>query len=566
MHAHQADHQTVTTHAGPWWRSAVVYQIYIRSFADGDGDGNGDIAGMRARLRYLADLGVDALWINPWYPSPMADGGYDVADYRDVARMFGTIDEAEALVREAHALDLRVLLDIVPNHTSHLHPWFQAALAAGAGSPERDRYLFRPGRGPGGDKPPNNWRSQFGGQAWTRVTEPDGSPGEWYLHLFAPQQPDLNWHNAEVRADFEATLRFWFDRGVDGFRVDVAHSLFKQEGLPDVDNVELPWGPGFQGEHPHWDREEVHDVYRGWRAVADRYDPPRVFVAEAWVGTPERLARYVRRDELHTAFSFDFLLAPWRADTLRTAIDLTLAEHAAVEAPAVWVLSNHDVARHASRYARDQHDVTGHSLDDIAGRPADAQAGLRRARAAALLMLALPGSVYLYQGEELGLPEVEDLPDDALTDPTWERTGRTVRGRDGCRVPLPWSGTAPPFGFSVDGSAGAGAAPWLPQPPHWRAHTVTALDADPDSILNLYRAALRLRRELPALGDGTLQWLDAPAGALVFAREPDLVCAVNFGPGPLRLPGDATVLLSSDPLTDRGALPPDTAAWLRTAR
>ncbi|HSK91960.1 MAG TPA: glycoside hydrolase family 13 protein [Euzebyales bacterium] len=549
--------ETVTAATTGWWRSAAVYQIYIRSFADGSGDGNGDIAGLRARLPYLAELGVDALWINPWYPSPMADGGYDVSDYRSIAPMFGTLDDAEALVRDAHGLGLRVLLDIVPNHTSDQHPWFRAALAAGPGSAERGRYLFRPGSGASGDAPPNNWRSQFGGQAWTRVTEPDGRPGEWYLHLFAPQQPDLNWADAEVRSDFETTLRFWFDRGVDGFRIDVAHSLIKQEGLPDVGDLERAWGPGFIGEHPHWDREEVHDVYRGWRAIADAYDPPRVFVAEAWVGTPERLARYVRRDELHTAFSFDFLLAPWRAEALRSAIDITLAEHAAVEAPAVWVLSNHDVARHVSRYARDQREVTGHNLDDLLGRDADAAAGLRRARAAALLMLALPGSAYLYQGEELGLPEVEDLPVEALTDPTWERTGGTVRGRDGCRVPLPWSGGAPPFGFTTDG-----AAPWLPQPAAWSAHAVDALDADPDSILNLYRAALRLRREHPALGDGAMRWLDAPAGALLFAREPGLICAVNLAPAPLPLPRDSRVLLASDPLTDRGEIPRDTTVWL----
>ncbi|HET9760161.1 MAG TPA: glycoside hydrolase family 13 protein, partial [Nocardioidaceae bacterium] len=450
-----------------WWRDAVIYQIYIRSFADGDGDGLGDIAGIRSRLPYLADLGVDAVWINPWYPSPMADAGYDVSDYRSVEPRFGTLEEAEALLAEAHEHGLRVLLDIVPNHTSDRHPWFQEALAAGPGSRARDRYVFRPGRGRNGDEPPNSWQSVFGGPAWERVTEADGSPGEWYLHLFAPEQPDVNWEHADVWSDFEETLRFWFDRGVDGFRIDVAHSLIKQDGLPDADDLEWPrspvevdgvlrrspWQP-----HPFWDRDEVHEVYRAWRKIADSYDPPRVFVAEAWVDEPERLARYLRADELHTAFNFTYLQAIWEAGYLRHVIDETLAEQGAVGAPATWVLSNHDVARHVSRFARERTEP-GSSLMQLLDLPADLELGRRRARAAVLLTLGLPGGAYVYQGEELGLPEVEDLPDDALQDPTWERAGHTDRGRDGCRVPLPWSGSAPPYGFSPEGST---SEPWLP--------------------------------------------------------------------------------------------------------
>jgi len=370
-----------------WWRSAVIYQVYIRSFADGDGDGLGDIAGIRSRLPYLADLGVGAIWINPWYPSPMADAGYDVSDYRAVEPRFGTLADAEALIAEAHEHGLRVLLDIVPNHTSDQHPWFRAALAAAPGSRERDRYVFRRGRGADGELPPNDWKSAFGGSAWARVTE----PGEWYLHLFAPEQPDVNWEHPDVRAEFEATLRFWFDRGVDGFRIDVAHSLIKEEGLPDVGDLEWrmarvevdgalvrpEWVP-----HPHWDRDEVHDVYRQWRAVADSYEDPRVFVAEAWVDEPERLARYVRADELHTAFNFSYLTCPWLAPALRRTIDETLAEHAAVGAPPTWVLSNHDVARHVSRYARPQSDRPVYSLSQIASQPADIKLGTHRARAA----------------------------------------------------------------------------------------------------------------------------------------------------------------------------------------
>ncbi len=545
-----------------WWRRAVIYQVYIRSFADGNGDGLGDIAGLRSRLPYLADLGVDALWINPWYPSPMADAGYDVSDYRDVEPRFGTLAEAEALMEEAHAAGLRVLLDIVPNHSSDQHPWFREALAAGPGSAARERYLFRPGRGETGEEPPNDWQSVFGGPAWTRVTEPDGRPGEWYLHLFAPEQPDLDWTHPDVRADFEDTLRFWFDRGVDGFRIDVAHSLVKEEGLPDLEGRSPVPAPLVPGEklvpHPHWDREEVHEIYRAWRRLADSYADPRVFVAEAWVGSPERLARYVRPDELHTAFNFDFVRTPWKAGALRSCIDVTLAEHAVVGAPPTWVLSNHDIAREVSRFGHEQPDEPAFDADDLRGEPLDLELGTRRARAAALLMLGLPGGAYVYQGEELGLPEVLDLPDEVRQDPTWLRSGHTVRGRDGCRVPIPWSGTRQPYGFSPEGSR---AEPWLPQPASWAARTAEAEEADPGSMLSLYRAALRLRRELPALGDGTLRWRDTAEGALAFDRDPGFTCVVNVSAAPVALPAGAQVLLASGPLTD-GAVGPDTAVWL----
>jgi alpha-glucosidase len=552
--------------ADPWWRDAVIYQIYIRSFADGDGDGLGDIAGIRSKLGYLRDLGVDAVWINPWYPSPMADAGYDVSDYRDVEPRFGTLADAEQLIDEAHQHGLRVLLDIVPNHTSDQHPWFVEAVEAGPGSPLRDRYVFRPGRGPGGDEPPNGWQSVFGGSAWQRVVEPDGRPGEWYLHLFAPEQPDLNWQHPEVAADFEKTLRFWFDRGVDGFRIDVAHSLIKQEGLPDAEDLEWPRQPvEVDGElrrpawrpHPFWDRDEVHEVYRAWRKIADSYADPKVFVAEAWVDEPERLARYLRADELHTAFNFTYLQAPWDAEYLRRVVDETLEEQNAVGAPATWVLSNHDVARHVSRLARDR-TVPGSSLQDLLDTPADLELGRRRARAAALLTLALPGGAYVYQGEELGLPEVEDLPEEVLEDPTWERSGHTDRGRDGCRVPLPWSGDRPPYGFGPEG----GAAPWLPQPDDWAPLTVAAEQGDPGSMLELYRTALRLRRETPALGDGGLSWLDLGPGVLGFTRDPGFACVVNVAADEQPLPDGYDVVLASTGV-DGAVLPRDAAAWLR---
>jgi alpha-glucosidase len=545
---------TATANDLDWWRDAVVYQVYIRSFADGNGDGTGDVAGLRHRLDHLARLGVDAIWINPWYPSPLADGGYDVADYRAINPSFGDTAEAEALLTEAHERGIKVLLDIVPNHHSDEHAWFRAALAAAPGSPERDRYVFRDGRGPDGSEPPNNWESMFGGPAWTRV--PDG---QWYLHLFDARQPDVNWDDPEVRADFETTLRFWFDRGVDGFRVDVANSMIKQDGLPDlVEGV----NDRQDGTHPYLDRDGVHDVFRSWRAIADSYDPPRVFVAEAWVPDAERLARYLRPDELQTAFSFNFLRAAWLAPDLRDNITEALAENAAVGAPATWVLSNHDVARHVSRLARKPETGRGYTLDDIADLPADLDAGLRRARAATLLMLALPGTAYLYQGEELGLPEVEDIPDELLDDPTWERSGRTRRGRDGCRVPLPWAADAPSFGFG-DGDRPAPA--WLPQPDVFAAHAADRLEADPDSILHLYRDALAIRRAHPALGGSSgLTWLDSPEGTLAFAREPGFTALVNVSSTPVSLPEDAEILLASGPLTANGSLPADTTAWLRT--
>jgi alpha-glucosidase len=536
-----------------WWREAVVYQVYIRSFADGNGDGTGDLAGLRSRLHYLADLGVDAIWINPWYPSPMADAGYDVSDFRAVEPVFGQLAEAEAMLAEAHGLGLRVLLDIVPNHSSDQHEWFQAALAAAPGSPERARYIFRDGRG---YEPPNDWGSRFGGPAWTRVAD-----GQWYLHLFAPGQPDFDWTNAQVRADFEQTLRFWFDRGVDGFRIDVAHGLAKVDGLPDVGEGDWVLGGQQPAGHPHWDVDAVHDIYRGWRAIADSYDVPRVFVAEAWITDPDRLVRYLRTDELHTAFNFDFLTAPWRADALRATIDTTLAAHRTVGAPPTWVLSNHDVLREVSRYARPQDVRPLRALDDAAGLPVDLDRGRVRARAAALLMLALPGGAYIYQGGELGLPEVEDLPDDALQDPVFAQTGGERRGRDGCRVPIPWSGSEPPYGFSPDGAT---APPWLPQPGSWAPLTAAAQQDDPDSMLSLYRAALRIRHEKAALGDGTLRWLDTPDGVLGFVRDPGFGVLVNFSSPAAALPEGAAVLLSSQQIGADGQLPADTTVWFRT--
>jgi alpha-glucosidase len=547
-----------------WWRGAAIYQLYVRSFADGSGDGIGDLAGVAARLPYLAELGIDAIWFNPWYPSPMADAGYDIADYRDIDPVFGSLAQAAGLIAAAHRRGIRIIIDVVPNHGSDQHPWFQAALAAGPGSAERDRFWFRDGRGPGGGQPPNDWQSIFGGPAWTRVTEPDGSAGQWYLHLFAPQQPDFNWAHPAVRAEFEDILRFWFDRGADGIRIDSAALLAKDPSLRDA----RPGEP--DPAHLYTDRDEVHDIYRSWRAIADSY-AGRVLIGEVWLADPARTARYLSRDELHTVFNFPYLCCAWDAVALRSVIDDALELHAPAGAPATWVLSNHDVDRHVSRYGR------ASTSFDLQGRDhsqsVDRDLGTRRARAAALLTMALPGSVYVYQGEELGLWEVEDLPAARRQDPIWHRTGGADPGRDGSRVPLPWSGAEPPFGFSPPGAA---AEPWLPQPKDWRDLTVEAEAADPGSMLALYRQALALRRAEPALGDGPMTWLPAAAGVLALARQPavagpgpatgpGLICVVNLSAVPVALPAHAGVLLASGPLDAGDRLPPDTAAWLRAA-
>ncbi|MDX2395681.1 glycoside hydrolase family 13 protein [Streptomyces sp. DK15] len=585
-----------TSTSGVWWRDAVIYQVYVRSFADGDGDGVGDLRGVRERLPHLARLGVDAVWLTPFYVSPQADGGYDVADYRAVDPLFGDLSDADDLVRAAHALGLRVIVDVVPNHTSEQHPWFREALSAGPGSPARERYLFRPGRGADGAQPPNDWESVFGGPAWTRV--PDG---DWYLHLFAPEQPDLNWEHPEVAAEFASVLRFWLDLGVDGFRIDVAHGMVKAPGLPDI-------GRGAQATLigteplPFFDQDGVHEIHRSWRRLLDSYGGERIGVAEAWAPTSERLALYVRPDELHQAFNFRFLNCPWDPAAMRTVIDESLAATASVGAPTTWVLSNHDVVRHVTRYG-------------------GGARGLARARAAALLMLALPGSAYVYQGEELGLPEVTDLPDGARRDPAFRRgriprqagpaveagggagagavgeVGAEAAGqdglRDGCRIPLPWSGEEPPYGFGGGGS-------WLPQPADWAGLSVAAQTGDPHSTLELYRAALELRRAMPGLGapeaghpaadagatdaglsgaapgarapgapgPGTallpgMEWLPAPEGVLLFTR-PGFACTLNTRAEPVELPSPGRPVLSSAPVRTDGRtvlLPADSCTW-----
>jgi alpha-glucosidase len=527
-----------------WWRGAVVYQVYVRSFSDANGDGVGDLAGVRARLPYLHELGVDALWFNPWYRSPQADAGYDIADYRAIDPRLGTLAEAEQLIAEARALGIRTIVDIVPNHVSSEHPWFREALLAGPGSPERARFWFRQGRGASGELPPNGWQSNFGGSAWTRLDD-----GEWYLHLFAPEQPDLNWEHPDVWAEHEDVLRFWFDRGVAGFRIDSAALLDKDPALGEVKDG---------AAHPFEDRDAIHDVYRRWRAVADSYDEPRVLVGEVWLPDAERFARYLRPDELHTAFNFDFLACPWDRLPLRRSIESSLAAHEPVDAPTTWVLSNHDVTRPVTRYGRKDTSFSFEKKRE--GTPTDLARGTRRARAAALLAMALPGSLYIYQGEELGLPEVEDIPHDRRRDPMWHRSNGVDPGRDGCRIPLPWNGDAAPYGFSPDGAAQS----WLEQPAGWAPLTVEAQSSDARSMLALYAAALRLRREAPWGDDSSIRWLPSTDSVLAFARGEQFVCVVNFGPEPIPvLPGHDVLITSND--LEGGVLPEDTTIWLRQA-
>lgn len=540
-----------------WWRSAVIYQVYPRSFADSNGDGLGDLPGLTKRLSSLRDLGVDAVWLSPFYTSPQKDAGYDVSDYCDVDPRFGSLDDFNALVAEAHKFEVRVIVDLVPNHTSDQHEWFQEALAAPAGSDERGRYLFREGKGKDGNTPPNNWESVFGGPAWTRVTRSDGTPGQWYLHLFDSSQPDLDWQNPWVRKQFRDILRFWLDRGVDGFRVDVAHGLIKKAGLPDYTP---PKGGASMGGHadtpPYWAQPGVHEIYRDWRTLIDEYPGDRVLVAEAWVNPLFALADWVRPDEMHQAFNFEYLGAGWDAEEIRTVIESSLEAFGHVGAPSTWVLSNHDVVRHASRLALTGLNPQGAGIGPLSPEKPDRVVGLRRARAATLLMLALPGSAYVYQGEELGLPEVVELPDSARQDPTWFRTNHERYGRDGCRVPLPWEATAPAYGFSGTGES------WLPQPADWAGYARDAQEGEAGSTLELYKAALMLRSQR-GLGLGTLEWLSGyPADVLAFTSG-DVTVIANLGAASIPLPS-GNMLLSSEPVS--AELPGDTTVWLDSAR
>jgi alpha-glucosidase len=516
-----------------WWSRALFYQVYPRSFYDSNGDGFGDLDGVTAKMGYIASLGVDAIWLNPVMVSPMADNGYDVADPRDVDPLFGGIGALDRLTDAAHAAGIKVTMDLVPNHTSSAHPWFQAALAAGPGSDARERYIFRDGVGPGGTQPPNNWVSIFGGPAWSRIDEADGNPGQWYLHLFDAEQPDLNWDNPEVFEDLEKTLRFWLERGIDGFRIDVAHGMAKPPGLPDMAAIKAEVLLADIDDDPRFNNDGVHDIHRQIRQVFDDY-ANAVAIGEVWVYDNEQFAQYLRPDELHLAFNFRLLRAEFDAEDIRGAIENSLTAAHIADATPSWTLANHDVDRAPTRYG-------------------GGDAGLDRAKAMTMAMLALPGAVFIYNGEELGLPNV-DLPDEALRDPVWERSGHTRRGRDASRVPVPWDGDAPPFGFSDNPDT------WLPLPADWAALTVEKQDDDPASALAFYRRAIELRCRRGEFEGSTIEWLDSPADTLAFRRDGGLVCVLNAGTRAIALP-DGDVLLASAELID-GELPPDAAAWL----
>ncbi|MCY0904095.1 glycoside hydrolase family 13 protein [Arthrobacter sp. H14-L1] len=602
--------QAAPTPGAPWWAAAVIYQIYPRSFADLNGDGMGDLPGVTSRLPYLRRLGVDAIWLSPFYLSPQADAGYDVADYRAVDPRFGELRDFDSLLAQAHDMGIRVIVDLVPNHTSDEHIWFEEALAAPVGSPARDRYLFRDGKGAHGEIPPNNWQSIFGGNAWTRLRE-NGLPGQWYLHLFDTKQPDLNWDNAEVQEEMRSVLRFWLDRGVDGFRVDVAHGLVKEKGLPDwsgqaamvegseaaghaphpatpeaLNVVDDPTAdppqyrpkPAMDPPSPYLDQDGVHEIYRDWHQVLKEYDGDRMMVAEAWVEPASRLARYVRADEMQQAFNFDFLLAGWDARRMAKAIDESLDAAAGVGAPATWVLSNHDTVRHPSRFGLSDPTTFPKGISSEDEQP-DEELGLRRARAATLIMLGLPGSAYLYQGEELGLPEHTTLAAHDRQDPSFFRTNGAERGRDGCRVPLPWRADAPGYGFGGPGYSfpadgvtdpandaaanNAVQAPWLPQSEAFAEYAVDRQEGLPGSTLEFYRRALALRARLDA-GHGLLVWspLNRPSEGILAYRNRSLLVLANVSDEPIPLPEGYTVELASAAAADGGVLAPNSSVWL----
>lgn len=563
-----------------WWRDAVVYQVYPRSFKDSNGDGMGDLGGVTQKLPYLKRLGVDAVWLSPFYLSPQHDAGYDVADYRTVDPRFGSLEDFDRMREKATELGLKIVVDLVPNHTSEDHEWFQAALAAEPGSPQRDRYIFREGRGEHGELEPNNWQSIFGGSAWTRVAD-----GQWYLHLFDSSQPDLNWENPEVWEEFRSILRFWLDRGADGFRVDVAHGMIKASGLPDweeqvhmvagtdtasasstSDDSGEPAGGKQMDTGPYFDQEGVHEIYRDWRRVLDEYPGDRMMVVEAWIGPASRLARYVRPDEAHQAFNFDFLVAGWHRDRMRDTVQESMQANSEVGATSTWVLSNHDTVRHASRYGLPGRTAYPNGIGADDQQP-DAELGLRRARAAALVELSLPGSAYVYQGDELGLPEHTSLPDELRQDPTFHRTNGEELGRDGCRVPLPWSPVGDGLGF--------GPQPWLPQPDSFATLTADHQLGDPQSTFNLYRNALRIREELK-LGRASLQWhplSHGPENVLAYVLTTEsgerVLVAANLGEQPValnELQNGELLLASAQSAVVQGKLSVDQTVWVLLPR
>jgi alpha-glucosidase len=562
---------TENVKSSEWWRSAAIYQIYPRSFADSNGDGLGDLPGITKRLPELESLFLDAIWLSPFFTSPQKDAGYDVADYCGVDPRFGTLDDFDDLLAESHRLGMRVLIDLVPNHTSDQHEWFEAAVAAGPGSAERAHYYFRDGKGPKGELPPNNWLSVFGGSAWERLVARDGTPEQWYLHLFDVSQPDLDWTSEWVREQFRDILRFWLRRGVDGFRVDVAHGLVKKAGLPDFIPPADPDSIATV-EYPYWAQPGVHEIYRDWHVVLQEFGPDRVLCAEAWVEPLTDLANWVRPDEMQQAFNFTFLESPWSADAIRAAITTSISAFDAVGAVATWVLSNHDVLRHTTRLGMNPPPPQGTGVGPRTEPKPHQALGLRRARAETLMMLALPGGAYLYQGEELGLPEDIEIPDSARQDPSFYRQRSPLHyGRDGCRVPIPWEADAPAYGFSDSGAS------WLPQPKDWGRF---ARDQQPAPqlphefatntyTLSLYRRALELRRT-QQFGEGVLTWIDGYGDdAIAFRIEAleTITVVMNLGTVAIALAPGKPLVFSERPWLDEplAELPPNTTIWMTAA-
>ena len=552
-----------------WWRQAAIYQIYPRSFKDSNGDGLGDIKGITSKVEYLSSLSLDAVWLSPFYPSALADGGYDVDDYRNVDPSLGTLKDFDSMVKGLHKVGIRVFVDIVPNHSSNRHIWFQEALVSAPGSKARERYIFRDGKGKNGEFPPSDWISHFAPSAWTRTKNPDGTPGQWYLHLFAPEQPDFNWDNREVQLDFLETLRFWSNRGVDGFRIDVAHALKKdmtrlKRSIKSLNSFNIVQ----DGTDTLFDRDDVHAIFREWRKVFNEYDPPRVAVAEAYVRAPRRML-YAKPDELGQAFNFDLLVADYDAKLFKKIITNNVKLAKSEGSSSTWVLDNHDQVRHATKYGLPKGtDLKEWLLSDGSSARLDRKLGLRRARAASMLLMALPGCIYIYQGEELGLFEVEDLPHSVLQDPHWTRNVEiksvkapvkglayihTDKGRDGCRVPLPWEKNGQSFGFSDGGSH-------LPQPNWFTDFAVSAQSGVKNSTLELYRRALALRKKYQSTED--LTWVKtADPEVLHFARANGWHCIMNFSGKLHELPA-GKVLITSGPLKD-GKLPKDTCIWIK---
>jgi alpha-glucosidase len=540
-----------------WWQTAVIYQIYPRSFADGDGDGIGDLKGVESRLESLQALGIDAIWFSPFFKSPQKDAGYDVSDYKSIDPLFGSNADFDNLLAKAKSLGIRIIVDLVPNHSSDQHELFQKALKSAPGSPERDMYMFRDGKGENGELPPNNWESVFGGKAWSRITEADGSLGQWYLHIFDSSQPDFNWENPKVHEFFAGVLRFWLDKGVDGFRIDVAHGLVKADGLPNITSAQsqtLEHDPA--NPHPFWGQEGVHDIIRSWRKILDEYDD-RAMCAEAWVLPLSRMAKWVRPDEYHQTFNFGYLETPWAKEPLVKVISDSLEAFGSVGAPSTWVLSNHDVIRHVSRFGVETPPPQGSGIGPGMEQP-DEELGQRRGRAATAFMLGIPGGAYLYQGEELGLPEHTTLEGKYRQDPTFARTNGERVGRDGCRVPLPWEANGgASFGFNTSGKS------WLPAPESYKRYARDVQEGVAGSTLELYKKLIAERKKL-ALGSGEFRWAPeySSANTLAYVNNGVLVVS-NFGPELITIPAGDVIVSTQSSLTAGGQLEANQSAWIK---